>query len=119
MRRFRVALAVCALVAAPAALLAQQTQQQQTPQHQPPNVRTIPPVTRPGHPRPGASGAYAQHNHGRSANPYANSYPIVINGAAMNRLLATPSPKPKRTPAAHRLPNGEQVFETHSTDDAR
>ena len=107
---FRVALAACALAAAPAVLLAQQTQ--------PPNVRTVPPVKR-AHPMPSA--AYTQHHtNGHSGNRNANSYPVVIDASVINRFLATPTPGPKRTPAAAQRPKyGEQTFETHSTDDAR
>ena len=100
MRRLRAALVACALAAVPAALTAQQTQT--------PNVHPHPPVTRPQHPvhpHPGASGAYG-------------NYPLLIDGNVVNRFLATPSPKPKRTPAA-KPQFGEQTFETHSTNDAR
>ncbi len=114
MRRLPAALVACALAAAPVALTAQ------TPPSQTTAVRTIPPVTRPGHahPQPGASGSAAYRNHNRKGNPYAGSYPVVIDGNAMNRLLATPTPKPKHSPAA-KAPYGEQTFETHSTNDAR
>jgi hypothetical protein len=115
MRRLRVALAVCALAAAPAALPAQQTTTQQQPPA--PKVNPSKPTT-PAHPHPAPSGAYSYHNHGSHGNPYANGYPLLIDGSVINRVLATPSPKPKHTPAA-RTSNGEQVFETHSTDDAR
>ena len=111
MRRLRAALAACALAAAPAALAAQQTQ--------PPPVHPHPPITHPVHPHPTPSGAYANHNHGRNGNPYGAGYPLVIDGSALNRILATPSPKPKHTPAAALTAHGEQVFETHSTDDNR
>jgi hypothetical protein len=36
----------------------------------------------------------------------------------MNRYLATPTPAPKHTPAP-RSKHGQDVFETHSTDDAK
>jgi len=107
MHPLRVALAACALFAAPAALLAQQGQ----PGTQSPNAVSNPPV-RPPHPRP--SGGFAHRPNQR----YANGYPIVIDGSVINRLLATPTPAPKHTHAAHPN-NGEQVFETHSTTDNR
>ena len=95
----RIAFAACGLFAAPVALLAQST---------PPNVRPIPVVTGP-HPFP--SGGHSQHR--------SNRYPIVIDGSVLNRYLATPTPAPKHTPAHHQKSNGEDVFETHSTDDAK
>ena len=96
MPRLHAALAACALAAVPVALTAQQT---------PPNVHPNPPVTHPhpAHPHPGASGAY-------------RGYPLLIDGNIVNRVLATPSPKPKRTHAP-RPQFGEQTFETHSTTD--
>jgi hypothetical protein len=52
--------------------------------------------------------------------PYRhNGYPVVIDSTVMNRFLATPTPAPKHTPAARPKTNGQDVFETHSTDDAR
>jgi hypothetical protein len=87
MRRLHAALVACALAAVPVALTAQQTQ----------------PHPHPVHPHPGASGAY-------------RGYPLLIDGSIVNRVLATPSPKPKRTPKPQ--PKfGEQTFETHSTTD--
>jgi hypothetical protein len=97
-------LAACALFAAPVALSAQAFNQQPLP----PNTRTAPPVKRP-HPMP--TGAMHRRN--------GTSYPVVIDGSVLNRYLATPTPAPKHTPAAHHTNNGQDVFETHSTDDAK
>jgi hypothetical protein len=97
------ALAACVLFGAPVALLAQNAPQ-------PPNVRPIPPVKRPA---PKYTGGYRSNQHGTTG------YPIVIDGSVMNRFLATPTPAPKRTPAARPQNNGQDVFETHSTDDAK
>ncbi|GEM_PF-3427396 len=107
------ALAACALFAAPVALSAQQFTQQPLP----PNVRTIPPVKRP-HPVP--TGAMHRPMPNRpNGNRNGTMYPVVIDGSVVNRYLATPTPAPKHTPAAHHTNNGQDVFETHSTDDAK
>jgi hypothetical protein len=105
------ALAACALFAAPLALSAQTFTQRPLP----PNVRTVPPVKR-AHPMP-TGGTRMQH--GQNGNRNAVSYPVVIDGSVLNRYLATPTPAPKHTPAAHHTNNGQDVFETHSTDDAK
>jgi hypothetical protein len=103
------ALAACALLAAPLALSAQTFTQKPLP----PNVRTVPPVKRP-HPMP--TGAMHHYPNG---NRNGNSYPVVIDGSVLNRYLATSTPKPKHTPAMHHTSDGQDVFETHSTDDAK
>jgi hypothetical protein len=54
-----------------------------------------------------------------NGNRYGNSYPVVIDGSLVNRYLATSTPKPKHTPPVHNANNGQDVFETHSTDDAK
>ena len=106
------ALAACALFAAPAALSAQAFNQQPLP----PNVRTIPPVKRP-HPVPTGATHHPMPPH--HANRNATTYPVVIDGSFINRNLATPTPAPKRTQAPHHTNNGQDVFETHSSDDAK
>ncbi len=106
MRPLGAVLAACALFAAPAALSAQPVNQQPLP----PNTRTIPPVRRP-HPMP--------TSHHRYGNRNGTSYPVVIDGSIVDRYLVTPAPAPKRTPAAHHAGNGQDVFETHSSDDAK
>jgi hypothetical protein len=110
------ALAACALFVAPVALSAQPFNQQPLP----PNARTVPPVKRP-HPMPIATGGMHHPNspHHSNGNRYGTSYPIVIDGSVLNRYLATPTPAPKHTPATHHTNNGQDVFETHSTDDAK
>jgi hypothetical protein len=103
-RALRIAFAACMLCAAPSALLAQSTPPQ------PPNVRPIPPVRRP-HPMP--TGAHQPNQH------RSNQYPVVIDSSVMNRYLATPTPGPKRTATPRPNYHGQDVFETHSTDDAK
>jgi hypothetical protein len=103
----RIALAACVLFVAPAALLAQPVPPQPP---QPPNVRPIPPV-RPVRPRPIPTGAHRPNPNRSSA-----AYPVFVDGSVMNRYLATPAPKPTRKPTP-RPKNGQDVFETHSTDD--
>ena len=107
MLALRAALAACVFSAAPTALLAQSVPPQ------PPNVQPTPPVKRP-HPVPTGAFSHRPNQHG----PNSRSYPVVIDGSLINRYLATPTPAPKRTPAP-RPGNGQDVFETHSTDDAK
>ena len=104
MRGLRIALGACLLFTAPA-LVAQPLPPQA------PNVRTIPPYKRP-HPV-----ATARNPH-RPTHRSNAAYPVVIDGSLVNRYLATPTPAPKHTPAPHSR-NGQDVFETHSTDDAK
>ena len=93
MRPLPVALAACALFAAPVTLSAQS-----------------PPVTRP-HPIPPG----AMHRPNRNQN--GAMYPVVIDGSVLNRYLTTPAPKHTHPP--HHMNNGQDVFETHSTNDAK
>ena len=106
----RVAIAVCVIFAAPSALLAQTTQ---STTQQAPHVRPIPPAKRP-HPGPTGASRYRPSHPRRS-----NAYPVVIDGSFFNRYLATPTPAPKRKPTPRPKNNGQDVFETHSTDDAK
>jgi hypothetical protein len=103
-RPLRVALAACVLFAAPAPLLAQSTGQQ------PPNVRPIPPVRRP-HPMP--TGGF------RPNGQRANRFPIVIDGSLMDQYLTTQGSVPPRKAKPRANYHGQDVFETHSTDDAK
>jgi hypothetical protein len=97
-RPLLVAFAACVFAAAPAALLAQQPVPPQAP-HQP-IVHPIPPV----HPN---------HSFNHRGNQFGYSvgvYPTVI-------VNTTPAPAPK-----HKTPRpqfAQDVFETHSTDDAK
>jgi hypothetical protein len=93
------------LLAAPSALLAQSSPPQ------PPNVRPIPPHVLP-HPMP--TGAHRPNNQRRF-----NQYGVLIDGSVIDRYLATPTPAPKHTHAARPKSNGQDVFETHSSDDAK
>jgi hypothetical protein len=106
-RPLRIAFAACMLCAAPSALLAQSAPQL------PPHVRPIPPNHRP-HPIP--TGGHAHRPNQR--RPY-NQYPVVIDSSLMDRYLPGPTPAAKRTPAPRVNSDGQDVFETHSTDDAR
>jgi len=93
------------LFAAPVALSAQQFTQQPLP----PNVRTIPPSSA----APGADRRDASPDANRpNGNRNGTMYPVVIDGSVVNRYLATPTPAPKHTPAAHHTNNGQDVFET-------
>jgi hypothetical protein len=106
-RGSRIALAACVLFATPAIVA------QPIPPQGPasPHVRTIPPFKRPHPPaRP-----RAPHRPVHRQNPV---YPVVIDGSLVDRYLATPTPAPKRT-APPRSKNGQDVFETHSTGDAK
>jgi hypothetical protein len=105
-RPLSAALAACALFAAPVALSAQPFTQQPLP----PSARTVPLVKRP-HPMP--TGAMRRPNRNRNGA----MYPVVIDGSALNRYLATPAPKHTQIP--HHTNNGQDVFETHSTNDAK
>jgi hypothetical protein len=108
------ALAALALFAAPVALSAQPFTQQPLP---PPHGHPVPPVK--PHPFPtGGSHRPMPPYHG-NGNRNGTTYPIVIDGSIVNRYLATPTPAPKHTQAAHHTNNGQDVFETHSTDDAK
>ena len=103
MRPLLVALAACVFAAAPGTLLAQQT----APPHasQQPIVHPIPPV-RP--PRPVPPNTFNRRGNLR--------YPVGV-GVYPNFIVnADPAPKYKPTP---RPKNAEDVFETHSTNDAK
>jgi len=100
-RAFHAAGAAFALFLAPAALPAQ------------PGAPTIPQVKRP-HPAPG--GAFRHRPH-RPHRHRTTAYPVIIDGSAFVRYLATPTPVPKHKPTP-RPTNGQDVFETHSTSDA-
>jgi hypothetical protein len=102
----RLALAACVLFSAPA--LVAEPIPPQAPAS--PHVRTIPPFKRP-HPvtRPRAPHRPAHRQ---------NVYPVVIDGTLVDRYLATPAPASRRT-APPPSKNGQDVFETHSTDDAK
>ena len=104
MRPLRIAFAACMLCAAPSVLLAQSAPPQR------PSVRPIPPNHRP-HPMP--TGAHRPNQH------RPNQYPVLIDSSVMNRYLATPAPGPKRTATPRPNNHGQDVFETHSTDDAK
>ena len=116
MRRLHVALIACALVAAPAGLLAQQ----------PAHPIVPPPARPPGQPgRPGQPGhpnrpqpRPSGYNPNRNNN-YNYPYPSVyIDG---NQYLATPVPAhPGKTPAPHhQTNNGQEVFSTYSTNNTK
>lgn len=64
------------------------------------------------------TGAHRPNLH-RPNQRRANSYPVVIDSSVLNRYLATPAPAPKRKPTPPPDNHGQDVFETHSTDDAR
>ena len=108
MRAFRVALAAGLLFAAPAGLLAQTTQQ-------PPIVNPIPRPVRPPHPvRPQPVPSRQPYNRLRT------TYPVLIDGSSfVNGYIARPTPPAPRHTAKARPQNGQDVFETHSTDDAK
>ena len=118
MRRLCVALAACTLVAAPVGLLAQQVA--------PPIAKPAPPG-QPGMPArpPGHGGTPGKPGHpqprpsGYNPNRYNNYTPYVYIDAAPYLATPTPKPKPKQTPAAHHTNNGQEVFSTHSTNDAK
>jgi hypothetical protein len=100
MRPLLVALAACLFAAAPAASLAQQTPPQQQPVMHP-----IPPV-RP--PRPVPTHAFNRRGNLR--------YPVGVGVYPTVLVNADTAPKHKPTP---RPKNAEDVFETHSTNDAK
>jgi hypothetical protein len=104
------ALAACALFAAPVTLSAQAMTQQPLP----PNTRPVPPVTRP-HPMPSGG----MHHPNRNRNRNGISYPILVDGSLLNRYVAAPTPAPKHTQTPRHTANGEDIFETHSSDDAK
>jgi hypothetical protein len=110
-RPLRVAIA-CVLFAAPTSLLAQQPAALPiSPQN--PVVRPLPPVRpRPPHPTP---------TRPRPSNRYHGSggYPVIIDSSVINRFLGPPQYAPlyKATPRPKVAPNGQDVFETHSTED--
>ena len=111
MRPLRVAFAACVLIATPVTLLAQTALQPIPPQ--PPVVKPLPPVRpRPPHPAP---------TRPRPNNRYrpTTAYPVIIDSTVINRFLGTPSPTPlhKATPRPKPPANGQDVFETHSTED--
>ncbi len=47
------------------------------------------------------------------------SYPILIDGSLLNRYVVAATPAPKHTQIPHHTNNGQDVFETHSTNDAK
>jgi hypothetical protein len=99
-RPLLVAFAACVFAAAPAALLAQQPMPPQQPV-----VRPIPPV----HPQPVPANSF---NHRRNQFGYSvGVYPTVYFNA-----MPAQAPKHKPTP---RPQFAQDVFETHSTDDAK
>jgi hypothetical protein len=104
MHGLRVALGACLLFTAPALAVAQPLAPGPT------NVRTIPPFKRAIPPTP------PRFPH-RANRPFNVTYPVFIDGNYGdfgNRYLVTPvrreQPKPSK--------NGEDVFETHSSNDA-
>ena len=105
MRPLRVAFAACVLFAAPTALLAQSAQQPVAAigaQH--PVVKPIPGIRpRPTQPRP--------NNRRRPA------FPIIIDSSVVDRFLPPPQPAPQYKRAPRLTKSGEDVFETHSTED--
>jgi hypothetical protein len=109
-RPLAAALAACALFAAPVALSAQSMTQQPVP----PNMRTVPPVTRP-HTMP--TGGTMRRPITRRQNGI--SYPVVIDGSYLNRYVVAPAPSPKHTQTPRHTASGEDIFETHSSDDAK
>jgi hypothetical protein len=104
MRGLRIALGACMLFTATA-----QVAQPLAPQPAlPPNVRTIPPVRRAV---PGTPPRFPLRPNRRfNAVPY----PVFIDGSWGNRYLVAPEYSKPRKPSN----NGEDVFETHSTNDA-
>jgi hypothetical protein len=106
MRPLRVAFAACVLFAAPAALLAQPAQQPAPSQH--PVVQPIPGIR----PRPTPARPRPNNRHRQST-----AYPIVIDSSVVNRFLPPPTPAPQRKPTPRPPKNGQDVFETHSTED--
>jgi hypothetical protein len=102
-RPLLVAFAACVFAAAPAALLAQQLVPPHAPQQ--PIVHPIPPV------RPRPVPTHSFNHHGNQFGYSVGVYPTVI-------VNATPAPASKHK-ATPRPQFAEDVFETHSTDDAK
>ena len=115
MRALHAAFGACvlsaALAAAPAALLAQSAPAQSRP-------HPAHPPAHPSKPPPHGHG----HGHGGSKHRPRPSYsPNVYVDATtvLNHYYsATPAPAPKKHQATP-LPNGQEVFSTYSTDDAK
>jgi hypothetical protein len=112
-RPLGVALAACVLFATPAPLLAQQPAALPI-GAQPPVVQPLPPA-RPHPPRPAPTRPNNRH---RPTTPY----PVIIDSSVVNRFLGppayyAPAPVHKATPRPKVAPNGQDVFETHSTED--
>jgi hypothetical protein len=105
MRALRAAFVACALLAAPAALFAQSVPAQHPASH-PPKPNPNP------HPRPSG---------GAGHRPSPNYSPTVyVDGTSVlnHYYSATPIPAPKHKATPHPS-NGQEVFSTHSTDDAK
>jgi hypothetical protein len=94
------------LCAAPSALLAQSAPQQ------PPSVRPTPSIHRP-HPMPTGVHRTSQRR------PNSNRFPVVIDSSVMDRYLTPALPLPPKGTQPPHVKNGQDVFETHSTDDAK
>ncbi len=125
MRLLRAALALCALASVPAVLSAQTVPQQQAPHAAVPPARRSLPYKRPV-PAPTAANRHHQRpTNPNRANGYGVSstgngqYQVLIDSSVVNRYLATPTPAPKHQPTPRPKSNGEDVFETHSSDDAK
>jgi hypothetical protein len=103
-RPLLVAFAACVFAAAPAALLAQQPAQAPLPPQRP-FVRPIPPV------RPRPVPTRPSHHRANQTQYPIGVYPMVI-------VNPTPTPAPNRK-ATPRPKNAQDVFETHSSDDAK
>ena len=113
MRLLRAAIALCVLSSVPAVILAQAVTQQPLPQ---PAAHHSPAYKRP-HPAP--TSAYMRRPYPNHGTGNGNRYPVLIDSSVVDRYLATPTPAPKRKPTPRPKSNGEDVFETHSSDDAK
>jgi len=114
----RAALALVVLAGPPAVILAQAPQQVPLP---PPSAHRSPPYKRPHAVPTGSHMRRPNPNHatGYGTGSGNNQYQVLIDSSVVNRYLATPTPAPKHKPTPRPKSNGEDVFETHSSDDAK
>jgi len=114
MRALPAALVACALAALPAALTAQPRPANPIVNPPAPPANPAHPITKPRPPHPRPSGGYRP-------NGYNNAYPYYPNvNVDASQYLATPNPHhtPSNTTKPPKPANGQEVFSTHSTNDA-
>jgi hypothetical protein len=110
-RALRIALATGVLFATPA-VIAEPLPPQSPHQPQPPKSHVASPMKRP-HPAPTPRHPYRPHDRNNAR------YPVIIDGSVVDRYLVTPAPPAKRTATPRPKNNGQDVFETHASDDAK